>query len=313
MKNVISAIYIFIFSVAVAQICSAQKPDIYTIIDETANPKAVAITEKAFEQSYKELVSYFNFEIRNKIVIRIVGSDESFRKYFNKPYYKKVLGIAFPEHCEIILKSPATLIFGVADYRAVIAHELCHIFLAAITRNANVPLWLHEGLAMHFEPVWYWNSFPSLVLPAAYLSGNLIPFGAISQSFPPNEKMIQTAYAQSRDFVSFLIRSYGMDKISALLEKLAGNTDINSALILVYSDNLQGLEQAWFLDMKKKYSWVYLFGQANFFWFAVSVCAIIGFILMKIRRKNAVKNMEYGEPDNLGNESIDEPEKNETT
>jgi len=282
--------FIILFGFAFKSVSAQDYSARFEITGETNDPKILKLTLNCLNFSYGELRSFFGYDIKGKITVRIIASDKSLKNYFNKPYYKKVLGVTLLKQKKIILRSPSILLFGAQDYRSVIAHELCHIFISDITGAINAPVWLHEGLSMYFEPVWYWNSFPSMVLPISYLSGNLIPFSALARSFPPDEKLVQTAYIQSKDFIAFLIATFGMEKMKILLRELR-NTDINSALIMNYGNNTEDLEELWRTSLKERYNWVYILTQTNFFWFAVSICAIIGFVLTKIRRKKVIARM----------------------
>ncbi|MCD6460417.1 hypothetical protein J7L67_07100, partial [bacterium] len=167
----------------------------------------------------------------------------------------------------------------------------------------------HEGIAMELEPVWYWVNFRSVVLPYAFLSNRLIPFKNLKK-FPPEKFLLQISYEQSRDFVGFLLKNYGKKKLLLMLKNYRETGNINSAMILTYNQPLADIEYLWEQDLKTKYTWFYLLRQSNFFWFLISILALGGFIVLKIRRKRAkdlLEDSQTQEPiseDNTQNENI---------
>lgn len=134
---------------------------------------------------------------------------------------------------------------GGSELDQVIAHELSHIVLHLHFEEPymDAPLWLDEGLAMYVEgPL---DRREQSSLDEAIADDRVMSVRSLS-SFPGNPDQVGLAYAQSRDFVDFLIRSGGEDRFRSLLDTLGkAQLDADEALRSIYDFDQMGLYQAW--------------------------------------------------------------------
>ena len=233
------------------------------------------VTQKTvsyISNGYEELKTYFDTDLNEPVKIYIVSSDKTHSLYFNIPNRDFISGFAKLKSNEIYVKAPAMLRYNIFDFEKVLKHELAHIFIENVSSPHTPPRWLHEGLAMELEPMWYWINPRAIVLPYAFLSNQLIPFKNLN-TFPPEKKFLQISYEQSRDFVNYLITNFGQKKMLLLLENYRNSGDIDSAVILTYGQPLDDIEYLWRQDLKTKYTWFYILRQTNFFWFLISLSA----------------------------------------
>ncbi len=309
MKKIIILVFVSVFISAIfAQQEQGSRQENFghfTIHYYPEDQKSVSKTAQILNEAYGELSAYFNFHPVDEIEVYLVSSTDHFKSYFGQSYHDKFQGVAFLEHNMIVIKTPSLLPLGSIDYEKVIAHELCHLFLSDFAGADTIPRWLHEGIAMYLEPIWYWGGFRQIVLPRAYLADRLIPLCALCDSFPPDENLMQTAYVQSRDFTAYLMNRYGKKKLLLLLKRLKDTGDVNGSLILTYGEGLDGLEADWKLELKKRYNWIYLFVQSRFFWFVMSVVAAFGYLLIRIRRKRAFSELPDEECESLPDDTDD--------
>ena len=146
-------------------------------------------------------------------------------------------GQAFFDHSVVLVLS------GNRDI-GTLTHELAHIFVgrAAGGSTALVPLWLNEGLAEYgnldkgLSYVYY--------LDWAVDTNRLTPFTRL-QSFPGDPNMVIVSYGQSRDFVEYLIETYGEDKIAETLASIAEGRSGDIAIRNVYGKTVQQLDNDW--------------------------------------------------------------------
>ena len=150
-------------------------------------------------------------------------------------------GQAFYDHSVVLVLS------GNRDI-GTLTHELTHILVgrAAGGSNALVPLWLNEGLAE------YGNLDKGLsyvyFLDWAVDTNRLIPFTRL-QSFPGDSNMIIVSYGQSRNFVEYLIETYGPEKIAETIASIAEGRSGDIAIRNVYGKTVQQLDNEWRADI----------------------------------------------------------------
>lgn len=94
--------------------------------------------------------------------------------------------------------------YSVAEYDALLAHELCHLFFRASTGGQGTPTWLNEGLS-------------------SYISGD-IQFKKKPKTFSSFLEFFDVGgagvYEESGFAVAALIDAFGKDKIIGLLRKI---------------------------------------------------------------------------------------------
>ncbi|MGB9640988.1 MAG: peptidase MA family metallohydrolase [Anaerolineales bacterium] len=146
---------------------------------------------------------------------------------------------------QVILLSLSTTADQIVGLKQQIPHELMHILLWQLSPEAykQLPVWLNEGLATSAElsP----NAEYATILQNAVHNHSLINFNNLCNSFPQDISNIYLAYAQSGDFVQFLIHSYGSQKIISLINAYQNPSDCVTPLQITYGLTLNDLTQKW--------------------------------------------------------------------
>ncbi len=136
------------------------------------------------------------------------------------------------------------LLGGHEDVQATIAHELSHIVVGLATKNpyAGLPRWLDEGLAMYAEG----DLLPGYAdaLDDAIGRDALISVRSLS-GYTGDASQVDLYYGEAYSLVDFLVRAYGRDKMSELLQVFKQGSDQDDALRQVYGMGLDGLDAAW--------------------------------------------------------------------
>ncbi len=138
--------------------------------------------------------------------------------------------------------SPMQVAYG----ERTVPHELTHWLVDQITFNhygAGLPVWLEEGLATYAEGSvstdnQYWLSY-------AVDNTELISVRSLSSPFSAVPKQAYISYAESNSIVTFLIHTYGKEKMSQLLEVFHEGSLYDDALLQVYGFDQDGLEILW--------------------------------------------------------------------
>jgi len=128
----------------------------------------------------------------------------------------------------------------------VIPHELAHLVTGQLTFNclgAGMPTWLSEGISVYNEGP---NTDIDLQAPINALeNGKLPPLRNFAGGFSADSKETLLAYGYSGVIVTYMITTYGPEKLAALLEAIQSGKLINPALLSVYNFDTDGLDETW--------------------------------------------------------------------
>lgn len=151
-------------------------------------------------------------------------------------------GMAFSEHNIFIMGISVS--DSTWDQNTVI-HELTHILIGHLTFSClgSVPTWLNEGLAMFAEGAL--DSNMQAQLEQAIHDNTLITVRSLNGGFSELPDKANLSYGQSQSIVSFLIATYGQEKLTQLLVALRDAKPIDNALLEVYGFDTDGLEDSW--------------------------------------------------------------------
>ncbi len=147
------------------------------------------------------------------------------------------LGVAVGNETLLLLASHA-------DVKMTTAHELSHVVVGMATDNpySDLPRWLDEGLAMYAEgelPAGNREALDHAVAADALLSVRSLS----SYSGQANE--VDLFYGEAYSIVSFMLDTYGRDKMQAFLAVFGKGARQEDALQQVYGLTLAGLDDAW--------------------------------------------------------------------
>lgn len=145
-------------------------------------------------------------------------------------------GYAYPHYNLTIMASPSA---------EVLVHELTHIlFDKAFTSplSTSAPAWLNEGIATYFENPSK-RALESRLSP--YLRNDDLNSFRKLNTVPGRRRDISAFYAQSGDFVGFLVERAGTHSLGHLIANLDNGDSIDTAMRSVYGYDLRQLENEW--------------------------------------------------------------------
>ncbi|PIE18542.1 MAG: hypothetical protein CSA65_04450 [Proteobacteria bacterium] len=142
--------------------------------------------------------------------------------------------IALCKYQRLMIVSPRALLRGY-PWRDTLAHEYTHLVVSSVSHN-KVPIWLHEGLAKHFEARWRLPASEQApltptqrqLLAEALAKRSLIPWRKMHPSMAklPDQRSTALAFAQVQTAVSFIANKSGIRGLRGLLLAMrAGKTD----------------------------------------------------------------------------------------
>jgi hypothetical protein len=179
----------------------------------------------------------------------------------------------------------------------VLKHELAHVALFDAVGGRPVPRWFNEGYAVHA------SGESSLVrtrtLWTATLGKRVLPMSDLDRSFPAHSDMASIAYAQSADFVRFLLRRQDRARFVMFIDRLAQGDEFESAISDSYSADLRRLEFQWREEITKRYSWAPVIVGGGFVWLGAVVLVALAWVR---RRRQTRKTLARWEREELAEE-----------
>ena len=153
------------------------------------------------------------------IRVELCHTGQEFRELAGRYGLDRIGGLAQPSRDLIVLKAPALLPQD-SDFGGIARHELIHMLLSRNTKEANVPRWFEEGVAMVLSRELRWDS--ALRLARMYMRRGLIPYPQLDISFAPagNEEQFGDAYAQALSMTQHLVEHLGEERFWQLVADL---------------------------------------------------------------------------------------------
>jgi hypothetical protein len=151
-------------------------------------------------------------------------------------------GVSFFQYDVIAIGiSTSNLTWG----ESAMTHELTHNIVGQLIFNpySGLPVWLNEGLAMYSQgPLTAQFTVP---LSQAIKNQKLITVRTISSPFSANGDKANLSYAESYTLVDYLQKTYGADKMQALLKLFSQGSTYDSAFKQVYGFDMNALNTSW--------------------------------------------------------------------
>ncbi len=129
--------------------------------------------------------------------------------------------------------------------KSTVAHELSHVAVHQVTANpySYLPSWLDEGLAMYNEGLL--DVYIGTALMNAVKNDSLISVRSLASPFSALSDLAVLSYAESYSIVSYLISTYGQEKMLELLTVFSHGSTYDGALKTVYGFDMDGLNTLW--------------------------------------------------------------------
>ncbi|MFA5309084.1 MAG: peptidase MA family metallohydrolase [Dehalococcoidales bacterium] len=197
----------------------------------------------ATQQALGRLSENTGAEIQNPVSIYIYANSTDLQGSMIYPQ-EWTGGVAFTQY-SVIAIGIATDASSLAWGKGAISHELTHLVVHQVTFNPynGLPTWLDEGLAMYSEgPL---AVYFSTALFTALQNDTLLSVRSLTSPFSAYGDLSILSYAESFEFVSYLISEYGRDKMLELLNIFSEGSGYDEALTEVYGFDMDGLNARW--------------------------------------------------------------------
>jgi hypothetical protein len=230
------------------------------------------IMERA-EEDYKRITYDIGIDPGIKARVYIASDRNSYRAL--QPREKKThewsIGVFYPHQNLILLLSPKAQKATHPDLQQIMAHELTHFILYTVTREKGIdlPIWLHEGLAMYEAKQWNWHY--RRIMAETALTRSFLPLSSITKGFPPDKRFADRAYAQSISLIAYIINKYGADYLNRLIRNLVEGKQTEEAFFNVFGIPLEVFEKNWHMYLRRRYNWIPFLTSGFAIWFFISL------------------------------------------
>lgn len=230
-----------------------------------------------------ELVSTLGLPVLEHVEVRIVPTTADMMRLAPResapPEYAD--GVAYPRLRLILISLLAPRGGEAVELDRVFRHELSHVALEDAVLGQHVPVWFNEGLAMALSGEKAYDRMR--IMWNATVSDTVLPLSEIERSFPVDTAEVNIAYAESADFMSFLMRKSDRMRFSAMIRRIREGTPFERAINDAYGSDLRKLEFQWRSDLERRYSLVPILTGGGILW--VVAIGALGAAYVKRRRR----------------------------
>jgi len=179
-----------------------------------------------------------------------------------------------------------------ADGNASLRHEFLHVALGQL--GADWPHWFHEGLAMYLTG--QRSSISQYaVLFQAVQQDRVFSFQDLKDRWPQQTSDVQTAYAQSASFLSFLVERHGLAALGELIDEVVAGRPFETAFARTFKASIWFEEMAWRAELPSRYSWMPILTNSSSIWAFLACLAIVASFRLRSRRRRRRLEMEAAE------------------
>ncbi|MEO8876468.1 MAG: peptidase MA family metallohydrolase [Polyangiaceae bacterium] len=203
-------------------------------------------------------------------------------------------GVAYSSlHLVIIAMSGPGPAGDGTDVEEVFRHELAHVALEDATLGHHVPRWFNEGFAIHASGESTFLRWKTL--QDATLSKKILPLNELDQGFPSDNYNVSIAYAESADFVRFLVRHSDQKRFNSLIERVRTGTSFDRAMGDAYSTNLRKLEFEWREDLSKRFTLTPVLLGGSLLWVLLAGVMVMAYVKKRRLAKDTLARWEREE------------------
>ncbi|MGH8144326.1 MAG: peptidase MA family metallohydrolase [Steroidobacteraceae bacterium] len=200
------------------------------------SPKEGAIlgpyARRLAERALQTFSLRYRFQLRSPVNIEIYPNhDDLAVRTAGLPGLGGELGVSFGY--VVAMDSPSSRAQNEFNWGTTLWHEMAHVFTLEST-DFRVPRWLTEGLSVFEE--WRTGPIRGIEIPdyvyVALAQGKALPIVQLNRGFvrPQYPQQLVVSYMQAGLICDFIDRSFGFDKLLALLHAFEHTDDVSVAL-----------------------------------------------------------------------------------
>jgi len=231
------------------------------------------------------LAREFGQAVLDQALVRVARSPEQMAELapLGAPPFAYAAGMTYPSAHVILLTLKAPDTWEAPDLAEVLRHELVHLALSDAVAGHYVPRWFNEGLAIHESGEVPWAR--RMTLADASLGRRLLPLTELDKGFPTDRYEVNIAYAESADFVGFLLRDSDRVRFGSLIERVRAGTEFDRALDDAYGTDLRKLEYEWRMEVSRRFGMVPALTGGGLLWTLIVGLSVVAWVKRRKRAK----------------------------
>jgi Peptidase MA superfamily len=225
------------------------------------------------------------------IVVRVARTPEQMAELApeSAPPPPYAAGVAYPSLHLVLLALQAPQTWDAPDLAELLQHELTHVALTDAVAGHHVPRWFDEGLAIHESGEVPWARTKTLW--DATLGKHLLPLSYLDRGFPADTYEVNEAYAESADFVRFLMRDTDRARFGSLLQRMRAGVPFDRTLEDAYGADVRKLEYEWREELGRRFGVIPMVTGGGLLW--VLMVGLAGAAWLKKRRRARAKLAQW--------------------
>ena len=248
--------------------------------------------QSGYTESWTHVTAPLSARLRTDLEIRVATNPEQMAGLAprDRPPPGYAVGVAYPSLDLVLLSLTAPDTWDIPNSSSVLTHELSHIALHRATAGRPVPRWFAEGLAIQQAKE---NDLArTRTLWTATISDQLLPLAALSDAFPSRPHGVNVAYAQSADFVDFLLRQErGANRFRALMQQLRRGADFDDAVLAAYYEHLPSMERRWREQLRDRFSTLPLLFSGTALWLLATLLLVLAYVRRRRQHRDEIQRM----------------------
>lgn len=244
------------------------------------------------EMASLKLARLLEVELPDTITIVIVETQEEFDSVARGKIPEWGAGAAIPTRDLIVLRRPMMHNYP-GNMSDLLQHELAHIAMHHCLKGARAPRFIDEGFASWFAGEWSFTRVTTIA--AAQFTKSLLPLRQIDRVGSFQSGKANLAYAQSYLVIIFIFERFGEIAFLELLDAFAHGAKLEEAFREAFGIPFWQFEVEYRKYLSDKYTFYNILSDTMKLWIILAILVIIGFILVKKRKKDAIERWKEEE------------------
>ncbi|MEE2751251.1 MAG: peptidase MA family metallohydrolase [Myxococcota bacterium] len=237
---------------------------------------------KHAETAIPEIASFLGVAAASRIEVMLTDTPERFRTLQPSAPPAWADATAWPSRSWIFLRTNEIRGGTAKNETQVFDHEITHVLLGQAFGPRRVPHWLQEGLSQ-----WTAKEYTpetTRQIASGLLGKGLHTLEDLHRGFPADPVSARLAYAQSADFIAWIVAEYGEDSVRKLINGLSGGLSLERAVKESTGERLRTIDQAWRSRLEDSWLWLQPLTVDQVWMLVGAIALVIGFF--GVRRRN---------------------------
>lgn len=269
-----------------------QQVNIYLPADYSR--QIIAELKKVHDDIAGKLKKILGFALTQPVSIVICSNRRELIQLSEQQLPSWLLGLAIPDKNTIgIDGSKLGAVYN--NLRAVVKHEMCHLYLGAWerTHRKRLPLWFNEGICEWISGAFHGSYQQDLLINV--VGDNLLPLARLESQFPDDPTQARLAYLQVRHIIEYIIGRYGPQVVPQILQNYAQSIYFSTAIRESLGIRLDTLEQEWRQSLTPENPWLWRIINMFSLFTLLAIGVLVAYWLQRQRAKKIMARWQQEE------------------